>query len=40
VPAYNNAIAGSGMAPLKTTGAPPPPVFNMMRFGGPSDSDQ
>jgi hypothetical protein len=40
VPAYNNAIAGSGMAPLKTTGAPPPPVFNMMRFGGPSDSDR
>jgi hypothetical protein len=25
VPAYNNAIAGSGLAPLKTTGAPPPP---------------
>jgi hypothetical protein len=26
VPAYNASIAGSGLAPLKTTGAPPPPV--------------
>jgi photosystem II stability/assembly factor-like uncharacterized protein len=33
VPAYNQSIARSGLAPLKTTGAPPsPPPTN--RFGG------
>jgi len=34
VPAYNNAISGSGLAPLKTTGAPPPPEFTFGRLGG------
>jgi photosystem II stability/assembly factor-like uncharacterized protein len=34
VPAYNNALTGSGVAPLKTTGAPPPPVRAAGRFGG------
>ncbi len=34
VPAYNNAVTGSGVAPLKTTGAPPPPVRQGGRFGG------
>ncbi len=37
VPAYNSAIAGSGLAPLKTTGAPPPPARAGGRFGGGSD---
>jgi photosystem II stability/assembly factor-like uncharacterized protein len=31
VPAYNKTIAGSGLAPLETTGAPPPPP--PARFG-------
>jgi hypothetical protein len=35
VPAYNTAIGGSGLAPLKTTGAPPPPARTGGRFGGP-----
>jgi photosystem II stability/assembly factor-like uncharacterized protein len=34
VPAYNQSIAGSGIEPLKTTGAPPPPVRTGGRFGG------
>jgi hypothetical protein len=34
VPAYNNAIDGSGIAPLKTTGAPLPPARTGGRFGG------
>jgi hypothetical protein len=34
VPAYNRAISGSGLAPLKTTGAPPPPEFTFGRLGG------
>ena len=41
VPAYNKSISGSGVAPLKTTGAPLPPVRTGGRFGGPdSDSGQ
>ena len=39
VPAYNQGIAGSGLDPLKTTGAPPPPARTGGRFGG-GDSDQ
>jgi len=35
VPAYNSAVSGSGLAPLKTTGAPPPPARTGGRFGGP-----
>ena len=34
VAAYNKAIEGSGVAPLKTTGAPPPPVPRGGRGGG------
>ena len=34
VPAYNQTIAGSGLKPLQTTGAPPPPPRQMGRFGG------
>jgi photosystem II stability/assembly factor-like uncharacterized protein len=34
VPAYNQSIAGSGLEPLKTTGAPPPPARTGGRFGG------
>jgi hypothetical protein len=34
VAAYNKSIAGSDMAPLKTTGAPPPPVRTGGRGGG------
>ena len=34
VPAYNQSISGSGIAPLKTTGAPPPPTRPGDRFGG------
>jgi photosystem II stability/assembly factor-like uncharacterized protein len=34
VPAYNQSIAGSGIAPLQTTGAPPPPPRSGGRFGG------
>ena len=34
VPAYNKGLAGSGVEPLKTTGAPPPPVRQGGRFGG------
>ncbi len=34
VPAYNSTISGSGVAPLKTTGAPAPPVRQGGRFGG------
>ena len=34
VPAFNQAIKGSGLAPLKTTGAPPPPARSGGRFGG------
>jgi len=34
VPAYNQAISGSGLSPLKTTGAPPPPPRTGGRFGG------
>jgi hypothetical protein len=34
VPSYNNAVSGSGVAPLKTTGAPPPPIRQGGRFGG------
>ena len=34
VPAYNQSIAGSGLEPLKTTGAPPPPPRTGGRFGG------
>jgi len=34
VPAYNQKISGSGIEPLKTTGAPPPPVRQGGRFGG------
>jgi len=30
VPAYNQQISGSGLTPLKTSGAPPPPA----RTGG------
>jgi photosystem II stability/assembly factor-like uncharacterized protein len=40
VPAYNQGIAGSGLEPLKTTGAPPPPPRQMGRFGGGADADQ
>jgi hypothetical protein len=40
VPAYNKQIEGSGIAPLKTTGAPPPPAPLRGRFGGnASDGD-
>jgi len=34
VPAYNQTIGGSGVDPLKTTGAPPPPARTGGRFGG------
>jgi photosystem II stability/assembly factor-like uncharacterized protein len=34
VPAYNQSIQGSGLDPLKTTGAPPPPARTGGRFGG------
>ena len=34
VAAYNKSIAGSDVAPLKTTGAPPPPVRTGGRGGG------
>jgi hypothetical protein len=34
VPAFNQQIQGSGLAPLKTTGAPPPPARSGGRFGG------
>ena len=34
VPAYNKQIESSGLAPLKTTGAPPPPPPQRGRFGG------
>src|SRR5207237_3630553 len=34
VPAYNKQIEGSGLAPLKTTGAPAPPAPQRGRFGG------
>ncbi len=34
VPAYNRQITGSGLDPLKTTGAPPPPARAGGRFGG------
>src|SRR5260370_14093217 len=34
VPAFNQQIQGSGLAPLKTTGAPPPPARTGGRFGG------
>jgi photosystem II stability/assembly factor-like uncharacterized protein len=40
VPAYNREIAHSGIAPLQTTGAPPPPVRTGGRFGGGADADQ
>jgi len=33
VPAYNKQIESNGLAPLKTTGAPPPPP-QRGRFGG------
>jgi photosystem II stability/assembly factor-like uncharacterized protein len=34
VPAYNKQVEGSGIAPLKTTGAPAPPAPQRGRFGG------
>jgi len=34
VPAFNQQIQGSGLTPLKTTGAPPPPARTGGRFGG------
>jgi photosystem II stability/assembly factor-like uncharacterized protein len=34
VPEYNRSIEGSGLAPLKTTGAPPPPPPRRFGFGG------
>jgi photosystem II stability/assembly factor-like uncharacterized protein len=34
VPAYNQVIGGSGLKPLQTTGAPPPPARTGGRFGG------
>ena len=34
VPAFNRQIQGSGLDPLKTTGAPPPPPSTGGRFGG------
>ena len=34
VPAYNQAVSASGLAPLKTTGAPPPPSRGGGRRGG------
>jgi hypothetical protein len=34
VAGYNKSIAGSGVAPLQTTGAPPPPAPRMGRGGG------
>jgi hypothetical protein len=34
VPAYNKQIEGSGIAPLKTSGAPAPPPPQRSRFGG------
>ena len=37
VPAYNKAIEGTALKPLKTTGAPPPPPRQPGRFGGGSD---
>ncbi len=40
VPAYNREIANSGIAPLKTTGAPPPPAAAGRRFGGGADPDR
>jgi len=38
VPAYNQQITGSGLSPLKTTGAPPPPARQGGRFGGGANS--
>ncbi len=37
VPAYNQSIQGSGLTPLKTTGAPPPPARRGFGFGGGSE---
>jgi hypothetical protein len=34
VPAYNQTVSASGVEPLKTTGAPPPPARTGGRFGG------
>jgi photosystem II stability/assembly factor-like uncharacterized protein len=34
VPAYNKSIEGTGLKPLATTGAPPPPARQGGRFGG------
>jgi photosystem II stability/assembly factor-like uncharacterized protein len=34
VPAYNKSIEGTGLKPLPTTGAPPPPPRQPVRFGG------
>ncbi len=34
IPAYNKSITGSGVAPLKTTGAPPAPAGRGGRGGG------
>jgi hypothetical protein len=34
VPAYNQSVSASGVEPLKTTGAPPPPARTGGRFGG------
>jgi hypothetical protein len=34
VPSYNKSIEGTGLKPLPTTGAPPPPARQGGRFGG------
>jgi hypothetical protein len=34
IPAYNQSVTGSGVAPLKTTGAPPAPAGRGGRGGG------
>lgn len=39
VPAYNQKISSSGLAPLKTTGAPPAPIRQGGRFGGGADAN-
>jgi hypothetical protein len=39
IPAYNQSVTGSGVAPLKTTGAPAAPIRTGGRGGGNSDGD-
>jgi hypothetical protein len=39
IPAYNQTVSGSGVAPLKTTGAPPAPIRPGGRGGGDGDNN-